>query len=110
MFRSFSEIEQWILEENEDVKIALACCHDKDTLESISYARRKGVISGAILVGKTDIAKTVLESIGESFEHYTFIDEDNELNKNKTCKSSNERTYAYCCFFASSIGQGKWLD
>ena len=79
MLRSFSEVEKWILDEKSNIVIALACCHDRDTLESVSYAHKKGVISGAILIGKTDIAKEVLLDLGETLDNYTFIEEQDDL-------------------------------
>lgn len=76
MFKKFSEIEKYILEQNFKARVALAGSNDMDTLTSIVYAKRKGIVE-AILVGDETETKKLLASMGESEADYTFIHEEN---------------------------------
>lgn len=77
MYKSFSEIERYILEKKTTYTIALAVSNDEDTLVSIAYARRKGIIN-AILIGKEEETRKILKNIGEDESLYEFINEEND--------------------------------
>jgi len=74
MYRSFADIEKYILDSKISKKVVLAGSHDPDALSSVVEARRKGIIS-ACLIG--DIAKTkeLLKEMGEPEDGYHFVDE-----------------------------------
>ena len=74
MFKSFKEIEEYVIKGNCKKKIALAGSHDPDALSSVVSAKRKNIIN-AILIG--DIAKTkaLLKEMDEPEDSYEFVEE-----------------------------------
>lgn len=76
MFKKFSEIEEYILKQGFKAKVALAGSNDIDTLSSIVYAKKKGIIE-AILIGDEFATKELLKTMNEPEEDYTFVHEEN---------------------------------
>jgi phosphate butyryltransferase len=82
LYKSFQEIEEYILNNNIMKTIALAGSHDDDALAAVVNARRKGVVR-AILIGDEEKTKQLLTSMGEDLEYYRFIDEKGEAEAAK---------------------------
>jgi phosphate butyryltransferase len=83
MFKSFDEIQNYIVTSGIKKKIALAAAHDDDALSSVVQAKRAGIIS-AILVGKTAETKKLLKELGEDPSDWEMIDESDEAACAKT--------------------------
>jgi len=69
MFRSFSEIEEYVLKNGIRKKVALAGSQDPDALASIVCARQKGIVE-VIGFGDVEETKRVLREMGERPEDY----------------------------------------
>lgn len=77
MFKTFSELEAYILSSGLKKRIALACAHDHDALSAVVNAKRRGVVN-ATLIGKEDKILELLAEMGESREDYIIIPSDDE--------------------------------
>lgn len=77
MFKSFDEIQDYIVGNGIKKKVALAAAHDEDALSSAVQAKRAGIIS-AILIGKTEEIKKLLIGFGEDAADYEIIEESDE--------------------------------
>ena len=79
MFRSFVEIEKYIIEGDFKKKVVLAGSNDPDSLNSVVMAKRKNLIR-AVLVGDAAKTKQLLREMGEHEDHYDIYDEPDERN------------------------------
>lgn len=77
MFRSFDDIQEFILNSGIQKKVALAAAHDEDALTSVLYAKKAGIIS-AVLIGDSDEIKRILEALGETPSDWEIIEESGE--------------------------------
>lgn len=77
MFKTFDDIEKYILDQNFKATVALAGSHDDDALTSIVNAKRKGIVQ-AILIGRENVTKKLLADMGEPEDDYVFIDKNDE--------------------------------
>jgi phosphate butyryltransferase len=86
MYKSFQEIEEYVLSNNVKKTIALAGAHDYDALSAVIYARRKGVVD-AILVGREAEIKKLLVDLGEQPDAYEIInvEADAEIANTACC-------------------------
>ncbi len=78
MFKNFEEMEAYVLNGNRSKVIALCGAEDKHALEAVADARKRGVVSGAYLIGKTGEIRKVLQELGEPEDGYTLIEEPDE--------------------------------
>lgn len=76
-FRTFSEIEAFILGTGIKKRIVLANAHDVHSLPAVIDARRKG-IAEATLIGHKDKILEILATEGEKAENYEIIDCHND--------------------------------
>ncbi|WDV46900.1 bifunctional enoyl-CoA hydratase/phosphate acetyltransferase [Clostridiaceae bacterium M8S5] len=72
MFKSFKEIEKYLISSNIKKKIALAGAHDDDALSAVVSAKRKGIIT-AVLIGDKEKIIKILVGMNESVEDYEII-------------------------------------
>lgn len=79
MFKSFEEVEAFVLSNKIVKKIALAGSHDLDALSAVVNAKKAGVVE-AILIGDQRKTLDLLSELGESADNYLLIDEVNEAN------------------------------
>ena len=74
MFRSFEEIEEFVLRNRRTrVRIALAAAQDEPALSALVEAQRKGIARG-VLIGKEGEIRSLLAEMGEKAEDYTLLD------------------------------------
>lgn len=71
-FRTFEEIEHYILEQKIVKRIALCGSHDEPALEAVAKARAAGLVE-AVLIGDEPQTKAILRQMGETAENYEFI-------------------------------------
>ena len=82
MFKTFEEIEKYILD-NKIVKvIALANAEDEHALSAVVNAKRKN-IAKAILIGNVEKIKEILKKLNENIDDYEYISCDDELESAK---------------------------
>lgn len=72
MFHNFQEMEDYIKGRNIRMGLVLANAHDKDVLEAVVMAKRKGVIEPT-LIGLEDRIKSLLDEMGEDAGSYRII-------------------------------------
>ena len=77
MFRSFNEIEKYILEKKIVKRIALCGAHDDAALSAVVDAKRKGVITGT-LIGEVVKIRELLAQMNEPADGYEIIDQQRE--------------------------------
>lgn len=77
MFTSFLDIEKYVKENGIVKRIALASAHDDDVLEAVTNARKRGVVSAA-LIGKKEKIKELLAAFDEKESDYEIIDKEDE--------------------------------
>ena len=82
-FRTFEEIEHYILEQKIVKRIALCGSHDEPALEAVAKARAAGLVE-AVLIGDEPQTKAILRQMGETAENYEFIHQPNEAEAAKT--------------------------
>ena len=74
MFRSFDEIEEFVLRNRRTrVRIALAAAQDEPALSALVEAQRKGIARG-VLIGKEGEIRSLLAEMGEKAEDYAILD------------------------------------
>ena len=74
MFRSFEEIEEFVLRNRRTrVRIALAAAQDEPALSALVEAQRKGIARG-VLLGKEGEIRALLVKLGEKAEDYAILD------------------------------------
>ncbi len=71
MFKSFDEIEKYVLDNKIVKTVVLANAQDDNALSALVDARRKGIVNG-ILVGDVDKIKSLLDKFDEDYD-YEFI-------------------------------------
>ena len=81
-FKSFADMEQYILSNGIVKTIALACAQDDIALEAVVDAKRKGVVKG-ILIGDTDKIKALLAGLKEPESDYELIECADELESGR---------------------------
>ena len=77
MFKSFKEIEEYVLKKEFKATIALAGSHDDDALGAVVNAKRRGIVN-AILIGEEEKTKELLTQMNEPIDEYDFVDEKND--------------------------------
>lgn len=77
MFKSFKEIEEYVLKKEFKATIALAGSHDDDALGAVVNAKRRGIVN-AILIGEEEKTKELLTQMNEPLDEYDFVDEKND--------------------------------
>lgn len=75
MFTSFAQIEAAITSSDQKKCVAVANAHDADTLESVVFAKRKGIIR-ALLIGDQKKITTLLGQMGEDLTEYELVHEE----------------------------------
>lgn len=78
MFKSFEEIEKYVLSNNIVKTVVLANAQDDNALEALVMARRKGIVKG-ILIGNVEKIKQLLDKFKEDYSYYEFIECADEL-------------------------------
>ncbi len=74
MFRSFEEIEEFVLRNRRTrVRIALAAAQDEPALSALVEAQRKGIARG-VLIGREGEIRALLAEMGEKAEDYAILD------------------------------------
>ncbi|MDW7662344.1 MAG: phosphate butyryltransferase [Bacillota bacterium] len=71
MIKNFEELIKLAIEKGPK-KVAVACAQDEDALKAIKAAYDKGIIKG-ILVGDTDLIKSISEEIGLDLKDFELI-------------------------------------
>lgn len=79
MFRTFDDIEKYVLENGIVKKIALCGAHDEPALSAVVDAVRKGVAS-AVLIGDEKGIKAILDDMGETADAYEIINMPEETD------------------------------
>lgn len=74
MFRSFEEVESYLLEQGIKRRIALCAAHDEAALAAVVEARRKGIVE-AMLIGDEPQIRSLLEKLGEDPAEYAIVHE-----------------------------------
>ncbi|MCR5299578.1 MAG: hypothetical protein K6D92_01630 [Erysipelotrichaceae bacterium] len=82
MFRTFQEIEEYILSKNIRKKIALCGAHDEPALSAVVNACKKGIVS-CVLIGDQPQVEAILKELGEDPSAYTIINEPDETESAK---------------------------
>lgn len=77
MVGDFDQIERAALESGRRLRIALACAQDRDALEAVVTARRRGVAEG-ILIGDAAQVEELLASFGEDTADYRIVSLEGE--------------------------------
>lgn len=77
-FRTFHELETYILQNNISKRIALCGAHDEPALSALIEAKRKGVAQGVLIEDKPKILD-LLQKKEENKNDYTIIHEPNEI-------------------------------
>lgn len=83
MFKTFDEIQAFIVQKGIKKKVALAAAHDDDALSSVVAAKRAGIIT-AVLVGRTEETKKLLKDMGEEPADWEIIEASDEAVCAKT--------------------------
>lgn len=83
MFRSFNEIEKYLIRNQINKRVVLCGSHDDIALRAIVRAKRQGFVSG-ILIGDTEKTIAILNEIGESPDDYSIIGETRETKAAST--------------------------
>ena len=83
MFRSFNEIEKYLIHNQVNKRIVLCGSHDDIALRALVRAKRLGFVSG-ILIGDNDKTAALLKEMGEPASDYTIIDETRETKAAST--------------------------
>lgn len=86
MFKSFDEVEDYVLKNNIVKRVALANAQDDNALEALVSAHRKGVVKG-ILIGDVLKIKELLVKFGEDASDYEFIECFDEMESAKMAVS-----------------------
>lgn len=79
MFKSFDEIQAYIVQNGIKKKIALAAAHDDDALSSVVEAKRAGIIT-AVFIGKTEETRKLLKELGENPADWEIIDASDDAD------------------------------
>lgn len=82
MFRTFQEIEDYVLSKNIVKKIALCGAHDEPALSAVVNACKKGIVS-CVLIGDQPQVEEILKELGEDPSKYTIIHEPDEAESAK---------------------------
>ena len=77
MFRSFREVEEYVLKNGINKTIALAGAHDEPALSAVIEAKKKGVVNG-LLIGDEVQIRELLAKYGEPESDYEIIHEPDE--------------------------------
>ena len=77
MFRSFKEVEEYVLSNGIKKRVVLCGAHDDAALEAVVDAHKKGVIE-ATLIGDKEKIVSLLKEMGADEEDYEIIDEPDE--------------------------------
>lgn len=77
MFKTFDDIQNFIVSSGIKKKVALAAAHDDDALSSVVQAKQAGIIT-AVLIGKTEETKKLLKVLGEEPSDWEIIEESDE--------------------------------
>ncbi|MDR1482091.1 MAG: phosphate butyryltransferase, partial [Synergistaceae bacterium] len=72
MVKSFKELAERAQAMASKTRIALACAHDRHSLEAVATARRDG-IAESVLIGHSKEIKEILDELGESVSDYELI-------------------------------------
>jgi phosphate butyryltransferase len=72
VFRTFDEIERHILSSGVKKRIALTGAHDSYSLEAVVHAKRRGLVTAALL-GRVDEIAALLRSMDEPQDGYELI-------------------------------------
>lgn len=78
MFKSFKEVEEYVLKNNIVKTVALANAEDDNALEAVVDAKRKGIIK-AVLIGNIEKIKELLVNFNENIDDYEYIECHDEL-------------------------------
>ena len=77
MFRNFTEIENYVLNNKIKKVVALANAQDEYALSALVYAHKKGIVD-AVLIGDVPKIKELLIKFGENPSDYEYISSDDE--------------------------------
>ena len=77
MFRNFTEIENYVLNNKIKKVVALANAQDEYALSALVYAHKKGIVD-AVLIGDVPKIKELLIKFGENPLDYEYISSDDE--------------------------------
>lgn len=83
MFRSFDEVEAFVLSEGVKKRIALAGAHDEAALSAVVDAKRRGVIE-ATLVGDGSQVSALLAQMGEDEADYRIVETTSDSEASTT--------------------------
>lgn len=83
MFRSFHEVEQFVLDSGIKKRVALCGSHDDAALEALIDAKRRGVVTGGVLIGDEQKTRNLLASLDENPADFEII---NELGETKSAR------------------------
>ena len=83
MFRSFNEIEKYLIRNQINKRVVLCGSHDDIALKAIVRAKRQGFVSG-ILIGDEDKTVALLNEMDEPPDDYSIIDETRETKAAST--------------------------
>ena len=86
MFKSFTEVEQYLTENHITKRIALAGAHDDIALTAVVRAAKNGFIQ-PILIGEKETIMSLLLDMGENPDSYEIIDEKREKKAARTAVS-----------------------
>lgn len=79
MFRTFAEVEEYILSNSIVKRIALCGAHDEPALSAVVEAVNKGVVTATLIGDESGIIK-LLEEFGASADDYEIIDAPEEAD------------------------------
>lgn len=77
MFKTFDEIQNYLIKSGIKKKIALAAAHDDDALSSVVQAKKAGIIN-AVLIGNGDDIEKLLLEFGENPLEWDIVEESDE--------------------------------
>lgn len=77
MFRSYQDVEEYILNRKIRKRFALAGAHDEPALSALIEAKRKGVATG-LLIGEEEGIRNILKKYQEPEEDYEILHEPQE--------------------------------
>jgi phosphate butyryltransferase len=83
MFRSFNEIEKYLIRNQINKRVVLCGSHDDISLHALVRAKRQGFVSG-ILIGDSDKTVALLNEMGESPDDFVIINETRETKAAST--------------------------
>ena len=86
MFRSFEEVEEFVLSQGVKKRIALAAAHDEPALSAVVDARRRGVVD-ATLVGDGSQIRALLSQMGEDEADYRIVETTGDSEASMTAVS-----------------------